>query len=150
MTFKHPEARSLLKFPRRAKQRGLPVIALAGTVGPGAGATYESGINAFTSIMQAPTSLEDAIRDTQRLLKDSAEGAMRMVMVETLLKDQEASASRASSADGITSKSDVPRVAAELAARAIPILKAIEVPQVRRGTLDAKVEDQSPLVTAWT
>ena len=148
--FQTPRGKIPAEVARRAKQRGLPVIALAGTVGPGASATYESGIDAFASIMQAPTSLEDAIRDTQRLLKDSAEGAMRMVMVGALLKDQEASGSGASSADSITSKSDVPQVAAELAATAIPILKAIKVPEIRRGTLDARVEDQSPLVTAWT
>ncbi len=147
-SFQTPRGKIPAEVARRAKQRGLPVIALAGTVGPGASATYESGIDAFASIMQAPTSLEDAIRDTQRLLKDSAEGAMRMVMVGALLKDQEPPVSGASSADSATSKSDVPKVAAELAATAIPILKEIKVPEHPRGALDAKTKGQSALVTA--
>lgn len=65
----------------RAKKRGLPVIALAGSIGQGADANYDIGIDAFASIMQSPTSLDIAIAKAEKLLVDSAESAMRIVMV---------------------------------------------------------------------
>ncbi|PGH27080.1 hypothetical protein AJ80_01266 [Polytolypa hystricis UAMH7299] len=65
----------------RAKKHGLPVIALAGTVGDDANANYGAGIDAYTSIMQGPMTLEDAMEAAERLLRDSAETAMRMVML---------------------------------------------------------------------
>ncbi|KAL2842315.1 glycerate kinase [Aspergillus pseudodeflectus] len=65
----------------RAKARGIPVIVLAGTVGKNANVNYEVGIDAFVSILQRPSTLEEAIRDTKRLLTESAEGAMRMVAI---------------------------------------------------------------------
>jgi glycerate kinase len=65
----------------RAKARSIPVIVLAGTVGRNASVNYEGGIDAFVSILQRPSTLEEAIRDTERLLTDSAEGVMRMVAI---------------------------------------------------------------------
>jgi glycerate 2-kinase len=79
--FQTPRGKVPAEVAMRAKKRGLPVIALAGTVGPGASASYESGIDAFASILQCPMSLEDAMHDTKRLLEESAESAMRMVMI---------------------------------------------------------------------
>lgn len=70
----------------RAKKHGIPVITLAGTIGKDADVNYGIGIDAFTSIMQGPMSLENAVRDAEQLLTDSAEGAMRMVMVGKTLK----------------------------------------------------------------
>ena len=85
--FQTPRGKVPAEVAMRAKKRGLPVIALAGTVGPGASANYESGIDAFASILQCPMSLEDAMHDTKRLLEESAECAMRMVMIGNLIKD---------------------------------------------------------------
>ncbi|EAS35180.1 glycerate kinase [Coccidioides immitis RS] len=65
----------------RAKRRGLPVVAIAGTIGTGAAVNYDAGIDAFTSIIQGPTSLEDAVAHAPKLLSESAESAMRMVMI---------------------------------------------------------------------
>jgi glycerate 2-kinase len=149
--YQTPRGKIPAEVAKRAKQRGLPVIALAGTVGPGASATYETGIDAFASIMQAPTSLEDAIRDTQRLLKDSAEATMRIVMVGMQLKDQYAQERTTSSVDSTASATttpSVPTVAANLAAMQIPILKAIKVPGAPHRALSAKVKKQRPLVKA--
>ncbi|KAL3417174.1 glycerate kinase [Phlyctema vagabunda] len=64
-----------------AKKRGLPIIALAGTIGPRAQVNYEAGIDAYTSILQRPVSLEGAICDSERLLRDAAENMIRMVLV---------------------------------------------------------------------
>ncbi|KAL2862683.1 glycerate kinase family protein [Aspergillus lucknowensis] len=65
----------------RSQARGIPVIVLAGTIGHNARVNYEAGIDAFASILQQPLTLEQAIMDTERLLTDGAEGAMRMVEV---------------------------------------------------------------------
>lgn len=82
-----PRGKIPAEVARRAKRQGLPVIALAGTVGVDADVNYSAGIDAFSSIMQCPTSLECAIRDTERLLTDSAESMMRMVIVGRELKE---------------------------------------------------------------
>lgn len=73
---------------------------------------------------------------------------MRMVMVGTQLKDDHpAQVFSVSSADSTISNSDVPMVAAKLAAMPIPILKAIKVPEAPHRALDAKVKEQSLFVT---
>jgi glycerate kinase len=69
------------ELARRAKQHGAPVIALAGTIGEGAEGCYDAGINAFTSVLKGPASLEEAMANTERLVKDGAEKVMRMVMI---------------------------------------------------------------------
>lgn len=84
--FQTPEGKIPAEIAMRAKKHGLPVIALAGIVGPNADANYEAGIDAYVSMLQCPTTLEKAIQEAERLLKDSAEGAMRMVMVGRSLK----------------------------------------------------------------
>ena len=66
---------------RRAKQHGLPVIALAGTLGKGAAVNLQHGIDAYASILQRPCSLEEAIAKAGRLLAKAAEEVMRMVQV---------------------------------------------------------------------
>jgi glycerate kinase len=70
---------------RRAKQHGLPVIALAGTLGKGVALNLQHGIDAYASIMQGPCSLEEAIAKAGRLLVKATEEAMRMVRVGALL-----------------------------------------------------------------
>ncbi|TKT75071.1 glycerate kinase [Aquamicrobium sp. LC103] len=66
---------------RRAKARGLPVIALAGTIGKGVRLNFEHGIDAFASILKRPCTLEDAIGNAGKLLTRAAEDAVRMVGV---------------------------------------------------------------------
>lgn len=65
----------------RAKSAGVPVIALAGTIGKGVRLNFEHGIDAFASILSRPCSLEDAIFSAPKLLSRAAEDAARMVMV---------------------------------------------------------------------
>lgn len=66
---------------RRAKRSGAQVVALAGTIGEGADTTYGAGIKAFTSILRGPLTLEEAIIQTENLVKDGAEKVVRMIMV---------------------------------------------------------------------
>lgn len=76
---------------RRAKLKNplLPVIALAGTVGQNAMVNYREGIDAFASILEKPCSLPEAIENADKLLKNSAETMMRLVMLGgNLTKDK--------------------------------------------------------------
>lgn len=71
---------------RRAKLRGLPVIALAGTIGRGVDVNFAHGIDAFASILKRPCTLEEAIADAGKLLRRAAEDALRMVAVGMALR----------------------------------------------------------------
>jgi glycerate 2-kinase len=66
---------------QRAKLRGLPVIALAGTIGKGVDVNFSHGIDAFASILKRPCTLEEAIGDAAKLLVRAAEDALRMIGV---------------------------------------------------------------------
>lgn len=83
--YQTPRGKMPAEVAARAKRRGLPVIALAGTIGEGAKVNYAAGIDAYTSIMQRPMSLDVAIAQAERLLSDGAEGAMRMILVGQVL-----------------------------------------------------------------
>lgn len=74
------------EMARRAKARQLPVIAIAGTIGPGARVNYDIGIDAMTCILQRPTTLDDAVSDAERLTKESAESVMRIVAVGRMMR----------------------------------------------------------------
>jgi glycerate kinase len=75
---------------RRARERGVPVVAIAGTIGKGATATFETGIDAFASILKRPCTLEEAIADSAKLLRNAAEDALRMLQVGLHLGRQQA------------------------------------------------------------
>lgn len=66
---------------RRAREFGIPVIALAGTIGEGSAINFQHGIDAFASIVRRPCSLDDAIVGAKDLLVAAAENAVRMVQV---------------------------------------------------------------------
>lgn len=69
------------EIARRAKEAGVPVVALAGTIGKGVRLNFECGIDAFASILTRPCSLEDAISLAPKLLARAAEDAVRMIMI---------------------------------------------------------------------
>jgi glycerate 2-kinase len=77
---------------RRAATQGVPTIALAGTIGKGVDQTFDHGIAAFASILKRPCTLEEAIRDGEKLLRHAAEDAMRMMSVGLLLSGRYAKA----------------------------------------------------------
>jgi glycerate kinase len=66
---------------RRAEAKGIPTIALAGTIGRGVDQTFAHGISAFASILKRPCTLEEAIRDGEKLLRHASEDAIRMMAV---------------------------------------------------------------------
>lgn len=70
----------------RAKKRGLPVIALAGTIGHGVEINLDHGIDAFASMLSRPCTLDQAIADAGKLLRRSASDMLRMVSVGMQLR----------------------------------------------------------------
>lgn len=73
---------------RRAAARSVPTIALTGTIGRGVDQTFDHGIAAFASILKRPCTLEEAIRDGEKLLRHAAEDALRMMLVGLRLSGQ--------------------------------------------------------------
>lgn len=63
----------------RAKQKGVPVLVIAGDIGDGIEAVYEKGIDAVMSTVNRAMSLEEAMGNSRALLIDGAERAMRMI-----------------------------------------------------------------------
>lgn len=74
---------------RRAGERDIPVIALAGTVGDGVQAALDAGLDAYASILTRPCSLEEALADVRGSLVASAEQTMRLILVGRRLAWQE-------------------------------------------------------------
>lgn len=66
---------------RRAKLRGLPVIVLAGGLGPDAPVTLDAGIDAYTSIARGPCTLDEAMAQAGPWLEASTEDALRLLQV---------------------------------------------------------------------
>ncbi len=63
----------------RAKQKGVPVLVIAGDIGDGIEAVYDKGIDAVMSTVNRAMSLKEAMGNSHELLIDGAERAMRMV-----------------------------------------------------------------------
>lgn len=79
--FQTPRGKVPAEISRRAGQYGVPVIALAGTLGKGAQDVYDIGIDAIASIVPIPMSLEQAIVDGERLLVEATERMMRTLLL---------------------------------------------------------------------
>ena len=71
----------------RAKRLGIPVIAIAGTLGDRYWLVHERGIDAALSITNAPMSLEEASSRSADLIADATTQAMRMIKVGTRVLD---------------------------------------------------------------
>ncbi|MYA62850.1 MAG: glycerate kinase [Dehalococcoidia bacterium] len=65
----------------RAKRLGIPVIAIAGTLGDRYRLVHEHGIDAAVAITNAPMNLEEASSRAAELIADAAEQAARMIKV---------------------------------------------------------------------
>ncbi|WP_169973178.1 glycerate kinase [Tautonia rosea] len=62
---------------RSAAEYGCPVLALAGSIQPGAEALLDQGLSAYFSLCDRPMSLEDAIAHAASLLERASEQAVR-------------------------------------------------------------------------
>ncbi len=63
---------------RIAREAGVPVVAIAGSLGEGYQMLYGAGIHAAFSLAEGPCTLETACRDAGRLLADRASDIMRV------------------------------------------------------------------------
>ena len=79
--FQTPRGKIPVEVAQRAKQYGLPVVAIAGTIGHDARVNFDYGIDAFSTIMKEPCSLPDAIANACDLLTFAAERVMRLILV---------------------------------------------------------------------
>ncbi len=65
----------------RAKERGIPVIAISGSLGQGFEDVHPEGIDAVASIVSAPMSLDEASARASELIADATAEAMRFMKV---------------------------------------------------------------------
>ncbi|MFH9563500.1 glycerate kinase [Streptomyces globisporus] len=70
---------------RRAQAAGVPVLVLAGTIGPGAQDVRAVGVDAYSAILPAPMTLVEAIDRSGEFLADASERAMRIMALGTRL-----------------------------------------------------------------
>ena len=66
---------------RRAKARGIPVIAFAGSLGPGYEGVYELGIDGVIAILDRPMRFEESLSRSYSLLRNATERTMRLIQV---------------------------------------------------------------------
>ncbi|WP_028596697.1 glycerate kinase [Paenibacillus assamensis] len=81
LDFQTPNGKIPAEVARIAKKHGIPVIAITGTIGKDAHVNYDSGIDAFMSIIQKPTSLEKAMIKASAWIADSVEASMRYIRI---------------------------------------------------------------------
>ena len=86
--FQTPRGKIPAEIARRAKRYGLPVIAIVGTVGKDAQINHEYGIDAYISILQAPTTLDEAIEHAPELVTVCTEDVMRLVLLGRGMKPE--------------------------------------------------------------
>jgi glycerate 2-kinase len=79
--FQTPNGKIPAEVARRAKMQGLPVIAVAGTLGKEFGLNYAHGIDAMSSMLQAPCTLPEAILHASEWLINSIENTMRTLII---------------------------------------------------------------------
>ncbi|MBW4535741.1 MAG: glycerate kinase [Pleurocapsa minor HA4230-MV1] len=81
LDYQTPHGKIPAEVASRAKIYDLPVIALAGSLGKGAEVNWQHGIDYFTSIVDRPCQLSEAIADAATLLTNSAESMARLMLV---------------------------------------------------------------------
>ncbi|TVX88265.1 glycerate kinase [Paenibacillus agilis] len=81
LDFQTPNGKIPAEVARIAKKHGIPVIAITGTIGKDAHVNYDSGIDAFMSIIQKPISLEKAMNKASAWIADSVEASMRYIRI---------------------------------------------------------------------
>ncbi len=67
-----------LGVARLAKQKGIPVVALAGSLGKNYKTLYDEGFDGIFSIIDTPVNLQEAIENANELLKNTTEAILRL------------------------------------------------------------------------
>ncbi|KAA9011345.1 glycerate kinase family protein [Niallia endozanthoxylica] len=81
LDFQTPNGKIPAEVARIAKKNHIPVIAITGTIGKGAALNYQAGIDAYISIIQKPTSLEQAMKKAPKWIEESTESVLRQVAI---------------------------------------------------------------------
>ena len=63
----------------RAKAKGIPVIAIVGSIGEGAEKLYDVGISAIISIAEGPCNIDYSLKNASKLITNCAERVMRIM-----------------------------------------------------------------------
>jgi len=66
---------------RRCAARGVSVVAIVGSIGPGADTIYQFGVDSIMAAVSAPMQLEDAFFHKTELLRDAADRMFRFIKV---------------------------------------------------------------------
>ena len=85
-----PHGKVPAEVARRAQRLGVPVVALAGSLGQGAPAVHDLGIAAVASILTVPMPLAEAVANGEALLVDAAERTMRMILLGAAVSSRSA------------------------------------------------------------
>ncbi|MEK4131097.1 glycerate kinase [Solibacillus sp. FSL W8-0474] len=89
LDFQTPNGKIPAEVARIAKKNNIPVIAITGTIGKGANLNYHAGIDAYSSIIQKPTSLENAIKKAPKWIEESIEAILRKVSIGMEIANKE-------------------------------------------------------------
>lgn len=81
LDFQTPNGKIPAEVARIAKKNHIPVIAITGTIGKGASLNYQAGIDAYSSIIQKPTSLKKAMKKAPQWIEDCTEAALRKISI---------------------------------------------------------------------
>lgn len=79
--YQTPRGKVPAEIAARAQVEGVPVLALAGSIGEKAYRVHDAGIDAFASIMPLPMDLDDALENGEELLTNSTERCFRMILL---------------------------------------------------------------------
>lgn len=83
--FQTPRGKIPAEVAARAAVRGVPVIALAGSIGDGASDVHDIGIGAVMGIIPIPMDLAQASERAGELVADATERAMRLVLLGAVI-----------------------------------------------------------------
>lgn len=89
LDFQTPNGKIPAEVARIAKKNHIPVIAITGTIGKGANLNYQAGIDAYSSIIQKPISLEKAIKKAPKWIEESTESILRKVSIGMEIANKE-------------------------------------------------------------
>lgn len=70
---------------KAAKKRGIPVLAVAGSLGPGAERVYQHGIDGVVSIIDRPMPLKEALANAANLVAGATERMLRIYLINRKL-----------------------------------------------------------------
>lgn len=81
LDFQTPNGKIPSEVARIAKKNNIPVITITGTIGKGADLNYLAGIDAYCSIIQKPTSLQNAMKKAPKWIEESTDSVLRQVAI---------------------------------------------------------------------